>query len=214
MGKILKKIVSWQLLGHLLAMALLLVGLIVGVSYALDAYTHHGESIAIPDVKHHPRADAEAELRRLGLEVTVSDTGYVKSLPADCVLELSPSVGSHVKSGHMVYLVVNASKSPTLVLPDLVDNSSLREAMARLTAQGFKLGLPEYVSGEKDWVYGMKADGRNVQGGDRVSVESRITIVVGSGLRDESDSIDYVIPEQPDYEAIYGIEEDDFEVVD
>ena len=33
--------------------------------------------------------------------------------------------------------------SPRITIPDVIDNSSLREAMAKLTAMGFKLGSPE-----------------------------------------------------------------------
>ena len=212
MGKISDKFKSWYLWGNLLAMAIVVVLMIVGVAYGLDRYTHHGESIAVPDVKYKSVGDARQLLSELGLESTVSDTGYVKSRPADCVLEVSPQVGSHVKSGHLIRLIVNASKSPTLTLPDLIDNCSLREAMARLQAMGFKVGLPEYVSGERDWVYGIKAGNKNLEAGDRVSVDSRLTVVVGNGLPDENDSINYVSP-QPDsfYEGLFDEDDGTFE---
>ena len=60
--------------------------LCLSVKFGLDLYTHHGESIAIPNLKHKQLVDAQHILETLGLEVQVVDTGYVKGLPADCVL--------------------------------------------------------------------------------------------------------------------------------
>uniref|UniRef100_UPI00402602A5 PASTA domain-containing protein n=1 Tax=Prevotella sp. TaxID=59823 RepID=UPI00402602A5 len=127
-----------------------------------------------------------------GLSVVVSDTGYVKSLPPDCILEQSPAAGSHVKTGHVIYVIVNASRSPEISLPDIIDNSSLREAMAKLTAMGFKLTQPQFVPGEKDWVVGVVAGTRQLQAGDKVAVDTPITIQVGNGQLSADDSINFI----------------------
>ena len=113
----------------------------IGVRYGLDLYTHHGEKIVIPDVKHKSFADAENILDKAGLKVVVSDTGYVKSLPPDCILEQTPVAGKIVKSGHVIYLVIN-SDTPMLTLPDIIDNSSYRTARVKLISMGFKVGEP------------------------------------------------------------------------
>ena len=190
----LKKIFSGYVWGNLLAMAAVVILLSLGVKYGLGIYTHHGESIAIPNVKNKSFSDAKRMLVSEGMKVVVSDTGYVKTLPPDCVLEQSPAPGERVKSGHIVYLTVNASHTPTITIPDLIDNSSLREAMAKLSAMGFKVGMPEYVTGERDWVYGITVNGKHVVTGDKVSVEETLIIQVGNGLRDSSDSVDYIDP--------------------
>ena len=137
-------------------------------------------------------ADAEHILADAGLSVVVSDTGYVKSLPPDCILEQSPAAGSHVKTGHVIYVIVNASRSPEISLPDIIDNSSLREAMAKLTAMGFKLTQPQFVPGEKDWVVGVVAGTRQLQAGDKVAVDTPITIQVGNGQLSADDSINFI----------------------
>ena len=134
------KLKSTYFWGNILAMIIVVAGVCWGTSFAIDIYTHHGESV-------------------------VSDTGYVKSLPPDCILEQSPAAGSHVKTGHVIYVIVNASRSPEISLPDIIDNSSLREAMAKLTAMGFKLTQPQFVPGEKDWVVGVVAGTRQLQAG-------------------------------------------------
>ncbi|EFM01292.1 PASTA domain protein [Hoylesella marshii DSM 16973 = JCM 13450] len=210
------KFKSKYLWGNILAMIGVVLLLGVGAKYGLDLYTHHGEAIAVPALRSKSFADAKKILETMGLEIVVSDTGYVKTLPPDCILEQSPIAGQKVKSGHIIYVTVNALNSPTLTLPDLIDNSSLREAQAKLTAMGFRLGNPQYVAGEKDWVYGIICKGKHLNAGDRVSVEDLLVIQVGNGVRDDADSVDIVDPifednhgtEQPDNSDV-----DEFEVV-
>ena len=62
----------------------------------------------------------------------------------------------------------------------MIDNSSLRQAEAKLKAMGFKVTEPEYVSGEQDWVYGIKYRGRSLSTGDKVPNEALLTLCVGS----------------------------------
>ena len=205
-----RKITSGFLWANLFAMALIVVLICVGVKYGLDFYTHHGESITIPNVKNKSLKDGQNIFEGVGLVVHVSDTGYVKSLPPGCVLEQSPEAGERVKSGHLVYVTVNALKTPTLTMPDLIDNSSLREAMAKLTAMGFKLAMPQFVPGEKDWVYGVLVGGKSVVTGSKISVEDSLVIQVGNGMRYASDSVNYIDPIYPEEEDAI----DEFEVMD
>lgn len=179
---------------NLASMLLVVILLCWGVKFAIDVYTHHGEEIRIPDVKHKQFADAEHILEGAGLKIVVSDTGYVKTLPADCILEQSPEPGRTVKSGRVIYVVINSSSSPVLTIPDLIDNCSYREARAKLTAMGFKVGPTEYIPGEKDWVYGLKSKGRSLQNGQKISVNDVVILQVGDGMRDMNDSVIYADP--------------------
>lgn len=200
------KFLSKYLWGNLLAMMLFVVAVCFAVKYGIDVYTHHGEKITVPNVVHKSYADAEHILESLGLEVQISDTGYVKTLPPDCILEQSVKAGNIVKSGRIVYLVINASSTPTIAIPDVIDNSSYREARAKLSAMGFRVSEPQMVPGEKDWVYGIKVRGRNVTNGQRVSVEDILTLQVGDGMIDAADSVAFADP-------VYEEEEDVFEEI-
>lgn len=218
-SEFINKFKSKYLWGNLAAMALVVVLLCVGVRFGIDLYTHHGEAISIPDVRHKSFADAERILKDAGLPVVVSDTGYVKNLPPDCVLEQSPAPGEKVKSGHVIYVTINSAHSPVITIPDVIDNSSLREAMAKLTAMGFKLGSPQYIPGEEDWVYGILVKGRHVVAGDKVSIDDVLIIQVGNGRRDAGDSVEMVDPMGDSHELLEGSGEaeddavDNFEVV-
>lgn len=186
------KFLSAYLWGNILAMMLVIVALCMGVEYGLDVYTHHGESIPVPDLKNMNYDKAKALLEHNGLQVVVSDSGYNKMLPAGAVLAQNPEGGSKVKQGHTIYITVNSLTSPMFAIPDLADNSSVREAEAKLKAIGFRLLEPQYVTGEKDWVYGIVCQGRRVARGEMVSIETPLKLVVGSGTYDDEDvDIDY-----------------------
>ena len=180
---------------NLASMLVVVVLLCWGVKVGLDIYTHHGEEITVPDVRRKSFADAEHILTGQGLGIVVSDTGYVKTLPPDCILEQSPEPGKKVKSGRVMYVVINSSHSPMLTIPDIIDNCSYREARAKLIAMGFKIGPTEYIPGEGEWLYGLKSKGRLLQNGQKVSVNDVIVMQVGDGMRDMNDSIVFAEPE-------------------
>lgn len=175
------KFCSKFLIGNLIAMILVVILLIVGVNYGLDWYTHHGEGIKIPNIEGMRITKAREMMEERGLMIVVTDSGYNKRLPADCVLTQSPGPGLTVKAGHVVYVTINSSNSPSVAIPDVVDNCSYREAEAKLISLGFKVLPPQYVTGEKDWVYGVSCNGRRVSAGERVSIEQPLTLLVGSG---------------------------------
>ena len=167
---------------NILAMPVVLIILVFVTLRWLDAYTHHGEAVIVPDVKHKPVAEALRALEAEGLQGAVTDSTYVKTLPAGCVLEYNPPMNQKVKKGRIIYLTVNTQNVPLMELPDVADNSSLREAEARLLAAGFKLMPNDTVPGEKDWVYGVKMNGRVLGQQEKVPQGAYLTIVVGDGL--------------------------------
>ena len=179
---------------NLAAMFVVVIILCTAVRFGLNIYTHHGESIIIPNLKHKSFDEAKEILDHLGIEAVVGDTGYVKALKPDCVLEQSIAPGERVKSGHVIYLVINSSHTPTLSLPDVIDNSSLREAMAKLSAMGFKLGQPKFIPGEKDWVYGITANGRLSEEDSATLVEDDFSDFDEFESAPNSDEIETVAP--------------------
>ena len=204
------KFASPFLWGNLLAMALVVVLLALGVNYGLGLYTHHGEGIKVPKIEGMLYSNARSMVEADGLNIMVSDSGYNKNLAADCILAQNPGPGAIVKSGHTVYVTVNSPSSPTFAIPDVVDNCSFREAEAKLMAIGFKLLPPQYVSGEKDWVYGILCKGRRVSTGDHVSIEAPLTLMIGSGEYDSDEDVDYI---EPEYRMMRGDDVDEFEEV-
>ena len=204
------KFASGFLWGNILAMVLVVVALAFGVKYGLDAYTHHGEGIEVPKIEGMVYQNARAMMEERGLNVVVTDSGYNKRLPAGSILLQNPGPGMKVKAGHTIYVTVNSPSSPTFAIPDVVDNSSYREAEAKLVAIGFKLDPPQQVEGEKDWVYGVLCRGRRVSTGDRISIDSPLTLLIGNGHYSSDAEIDYIEPENQD---VQGGESDEFEEI-
>lgn len=207
----LNKFKSKFLWGNLLAMLVVIVLLCIGASWWLNSYTYHGMGIVVPDLTKMSFSKAQKLLEEQGLQIFVNDSGYNRQLPGDCILAQSPVAGLKVKTGRVVYVTVNSFSSPTIALPDVIDNCSEREAEARLNAMGFQLTDPQRIHGEKGWVYGIICRGRHVATGDRVSTDHPLTLVVGDGMYDTGEiDIDYVDgASDPPVEN----EIDDFEVV-
>lgn len=203
---------------NILAMFLLVAAVLAGAYFSLNTYTHHGEKIVVPNINKKSYNVAKHQLAKLGLEIVIGDTVYMKNLPADIVLEQMPAAGKVVKAGRYVYVMLNAGESPSYNLPDIIDNSSNREAQARLRALGYKYIEVQYIAGEKEWLYGIKSNGKHIKNGDKVSVDARLILQVGDGLRDLGDSITYVDSpfyyeeeeEEIIYRGGYGDDEESF----
>ena len=166
---------------NLIAMIVVVIGAAWGTLHWLDNYTRHGQSVTVPNVKGLPLRAAENEINKLGLNAIAIDSNYVKGMPAGAVLEQTPESNSKVKEGRTVYLTINTADVPKSAIPDIIDNSSSRQAEARLRAMGFKLTAPELIEGEKDWVYGVKYKEHQLMSGDKVPRESVLTLCIGAG---------------------------------
>lgn len=195
----LKKFISPIVYWNIIALATATLIAMGGLWFWMDDFTHHGIEVEVPNIKGKPVADAEYELGLARLTPVRTDSAYNRNLPAGTVLEQLPASGSHVKEGREIYLTIDSSQTPTLAMPDIADNCSLREAEAKLKALGFKLGPNEYTEGDKDWVLGVKCRGRSVAAGERIPIDVPVTLVVGNsepdggldeGSFDEWDSID------------------------
>ncbi len=204
------KFKSGFLWGNIVAMIVVIILLALGVKYGLEIYTRHGSGVKIPKIEGMLYVKALSLIEADGLRIMVNDSGYNKRLPADCILAQNPGPGTTVKEGHTIYVTVNSPSSPSFPIPDVVDNSSYREAEAKLMAIGFRLLPPQYVAGEKDWVYGILCKGRRVATGDRISIETPLTLMIGSGEYDSGEEAEYI---EPEYKLMMDNNVDEFEEI-
>lgn len=204
-----KKIFSRPLFGNCLGIVVVTIVLALASLLFINIYTHHGREVTVPNICGMDQSVAQRKLEALGLRMEVTDTGYVYNAAPFSVLEQNLKPGEKVKPGRIILITINADGPRQIALPDIADNCSRREAEDKLRVLGFKLGATEYVQGDPDWVYGIKVNGKNVMAGTRVSINSPITLVVGSGGSIEeyngNDSLDYVKnapPEEEDPEIV------------
>lgn len=181
LSKYLDKIPGFLVGANCLGMLLLSAVLVAGGYYALHAYTHHGESVKVPDVRGKNAKEAQRILSDAGLGVEVSDTDYVATKRPDIILEQSLTAGMTVKPGRVVHLTINAAHPLPVPLPDVADNSSMRQAQNLLKSMGFDSVRIEWINGDKEWVYQIKVGGKEVKAGTRVSTDTPIALVVGNG---------------------------------
>lgn len=193
---------------NLIAMVVVATVLMFGVLKWLDIYTRHGEAVVVPDAKGMTVEEAEMLFRNHGLVCMVSDSSYVKNKPAGRILELTPTAGQKVKEGRTIYLTINTLDVPLRSVPDVADNSSVRQAEAKVLAAGFKLAQHERISGEKDWVYGVKYKGRPLSISDKVPAGSTLTLLVGNGERQETLENDSVYIAEDVVEPVNSVSDD------
>ncbi|MCR4810296.1 MAG: PASTA domain-containing protein [Prevotella sp.] len=189
--KFFRKFASWHLWLNLLGMVAVVVMAFVGLKWWLLKYTHHGEGIEVPDLYGKNYLEAQEAVAELGLRIEANDSTYIKEMPAGSIVVQSPSKGMNVKEGRIIYVTINSLTIPRVRIPDIVDNCSYREAIARLQALDLHVLPPKLIDGEKDWVYGIKMDGRDIHVGDMVARESQLVLVIGNGSWNETGDDDF-----------------------
>jgi beta-lactam-binding protein with PASTA domain len=153
----------------------------------LDSYTMHGKAIEVPDICGLTLDEGAKRLSDKLLGYEIVDYKYQKDAAENEILEQRPAGLSKVKKGRKIQLTLASNKEPTMALPDVIDNCSLREAEARLRAAGFKLTEHVTIKGEKDWVYSIMAGKDTLRSGAQVALGSTLTIVIGSGNEEEAE---------------------------
>ena len=180
---------------NVVAAVVLFIALLFAAFFSMDVYTRHGQSVEVPDIRQLSRSQAERALKRAGLRMAVEDSLYEEQSLPDIVLSQRPAAGQQVKPGRVIAVTINRGSAPSVALPDLIRNTTLRIAQQQLRQLGFRLMEPEYVDNEPlDLVIGIRQSGRQLQAGDLISPATPLTIQVGAGLQEEIDSLELLAP--------------------
>lgn len=167
----------WANIASMIAIFILFV---TAVYLSLSFYTHHGNTVVVPNVIGKDYEEAKDLLHKAGLRVTVADTGYVTSLAPNLILDQRIPAGSTVKYNRPVLLTINADHPQRKALPEIVDGSA-RSADIMLKSMGFTIGKRKMVPGDEDLVMAVEVNGERIEAGHRVSVEDPIVLIVGNG---------------------------------
>ena len=166
---------------NLIAMALVVVAAILITFRWINSYTEHGVAIIVPDITGMQEEDAISKLAQHQLVGITDNYIYVKGKPVGEITAQRPAAKAKVKRGRKIYLTANSGNQPMITLPDIIENSSLREAESRLRAAGFQLTPHDTIPGDMDWVYGVRYKGRELQDHERIPEGAELTIIVGGG---------------------------------
>ncbi|MBL4657696.1 MAG: PASTA domain-containing protein [Flavobacteriales bacterium] len=160
-------------------------GLVGGLMWyslkSLDEYTLHGQTITVPDLTGRTVEEVDTFLSERGLRYNVRDIIYDVSKPKGTILDQDPKPESSVKENRTIYLILNASETPKLPMPDLEDET-LRRAISILEVRGFEVGELEVIPDISEKVLGFKYNGKEIKAGFMVPKGSTIDLIMGGGL--------------------------------
>ncbi len=165
---------------YLLLLGVALLGaifLFVMNDWIMPAYTKHDEGQTVPDITGVSITRARKLLVSEGLRDTVIDRRYNAAYPPDYVIDQNPGANQIVKPGRQIYLTINTSSIPKVIVPD-VQNMSLRNAELQLKNYGLDMGQVSYISSPfKNTVVR-----QSIGGGTPVERGTVISLTVSDGL--------------------------------
>lgn len=145
----------------------------------LKGYTHHAESVEVPDVKGLYVEEAELLLHEQSLAYEVVDSVYLRSLAPGEIAEQSPAPQTKVKKNRRIYLTVNRRSKKMVKVPYLIGESR-RKVQTNLKTLGFNADSIEYHPYEfDDEVLDLLYNGTPIDSGASIPDGSRVVLVVG-----------------------------------
>ena len=147
------------------------------------------QSVTVPDVTNYLQADAEQQLKNLGVSVLVTQA-VEPTVASGSVIRTDPAAGSQVAAGSTVVVYVSRPQvSTTAKVPSLVGLSSVNDARTLLVQN--KLGLGSTTEQYSDQPAGTIL-AQNPAAGSTVKVNSRVSVTVSAGPEPEPE-----VPEEP-----------------
>ncbi len=147
------------------------------------------QSVTVPDVTNYLQADAEQQLKNLGVSVLVTQA-VEPTVASGSVIRTDPAAGSQVAAGSTVVVYVSRPQvSTTAKVPSLVGLSSVNDARTLLVQN--KLGLGSTTEQYSDKPAGTII-AQNPAAGSTVKVNSRVSVTVSAGPEPEPE-----VPEEP-----------------
>lgn len=160
----------------------------------LRIYTHHGESIVVPDLHGMNEAEVKKTLNKLHLKYEISDSLYTGDEKPLTILDQIPKPNSKVKRKRTLFLTINASSPPLREVPDLIEKSSLKFAKLQLEAKGFVVGeVTSKAHPDLNAVLDVRYQGKSLKKGSMLPMGTKIDLVVGNGLDNIRVKIPYLI---------------------
>ena len=155
---------------------LVIIIVLAAVAVGVWAIVINTGGIKVPNVVGVKRTDAESQLKKLGLQMSVTKEEVNANVPKDVISSQSPDPNTKISKGGVVEVTV--SKGPDLTaVPNLVGMSS-GNAEAALTSVGLKLGsTQEAFSSVPKGKIAAQDPAANAQ----VTKGTSVTIVVSKG---------------------------------
>ena len=167
------------ILKHVAAAAVFITVVLLGISWWLSAYTHHGKNVTVPDLTNMTGREAAKVARQAGVRATVEDSVFMPKLGGGIVFRQEPRAGQIVKKGRHIRLTANAVVPKKVTMPNLV-GYNIMEAKAEIIGHGLTICSLEYVRDiATNVVLEQKVNGRVIRPGTEIISGSEVTLVLG-----------------------------------
>jgi len=174
-----QSIFSNWIVRNLVMAVILVVGLLGLAQVGLSVITRHNQTVTVPDFTNMTVGEAHQAAHAGHVSVKVTDSVFVRRLPAGVVFRQSPKAGATVKKGRSIFLTINSIVPRKVVMPNLI-GYSLNEARAELNNRGLALGKLSYTQDiATNNVLRQSIRGRNVRAGDLVVSGSDVDLTLG-----------------------------------
>ena len=166
--------------------AIAVIGLLLLVfvlKYWLGVTTNHDQKIQVPDLQKLTLDAVDRKLKELDLDYKIIDSAsFNPEYPKKSVIDQTPEAGDFVKEKRKIYLTLNPSKYRDITVQDL-NGRTKRQASAQLRAMGLNIGTNfTYVNDiGKDVVRGLRFQGKIINKGDKLPLNSIVDLVLGDG---------------------------------
>jgi beta-lactam-binding protein with PASTA domain len=182
-----------KFLRHLgLAVAISLV-LLLGTLLWLKIYTHHGNTIVVPDLAGltMDEVDDVTSSRRLRFEVV--DSVFSTEMPRGTVIKQNPYARSRVKKNRKIFLTMNAVNPEMVSMPQLI-GLSFRQARLALQNAGLIQGTIQYKPDfAKNNVLQQMHNDAVINGGTVITKGAVIDLVLGMGLSSKTTRVPDIV---------------------
>lgn len=150
--------------------------------WLLKFSTNHDQKIVVPDLSKLSLDNVEETLDDLDLRFEILDSAnYNPDFPKYSVIEQIPKAGKFVKENRKIYITLNRSSYPKLVIPEVVGRTR-RQAEPTLVAMGFKIGKISYRPYiALNEVLELQHKGKKLEPGTPLQKTSVIDLVLGDG---------------------------------
>ncbi len=183
---LLKSKVLWF---SILAIAILSVLIFVGSFKYLNAYTNHGETVTVPDLRKMTLEEAGQLLKNQNLYFEIMDSVYRQDCVPTEIIAQYPLPGRKVKEYRHIYITINSVVAPQTKLPDLT-GKSLRNAINILANNDLDIGDISYEPYPfANAVIRAEFEGKEVKPATQFIKGTKIDLVVGNGLGDTKVSV-------------------------
>ncbi len=180
-------------LKQLLFAVVLTITIIFLLIGSLNLYTHHGQSVTVPDVRGMKPEELSEHNDFSDFEFIVVDSVYDAKKEKGSIISQDPFPNAKVKRSRKVYLTVVSTTPERVKMPNLID-LTMRQAVSLLETYGLQVGSLEFVPDiAKNAVLKQKYKGVEIEAGKPIAKGSRIDLVVGQGMGSDKIPVPFLL---------------------